>query len=136
MKTDQSSTSSNGSGIGCLIIFVLVVWFLFRPGVFTVQPFSLPPLSNFTESFTIIYLGRPKGIAFFESFDSLCLKEMGYVDNFCRASALIFFGENIYGGRIKQYPYNHWCYLLSISGVDYSDLKNASVKVKHCLWPE
>lgn len=107
------------SSSGCIITLIvvagifLVVWFLVRPGVFTVQPIGALP-----EGVTFIYHSRGPEMPFFSSPDGLCLEMQGSVSLLCRGAALAGVSE-LTDLIIIRLPYNHWAYLRSTGGREF-----------------
>ena len=126
MQTDYSGNTANESissdhkrRSGCLTTFVValiimvVVGFLVRPGVFTVQPIGSIP-----DGVTLIYHSRGPDMPFFASPDGLCLEMQGSVSLLCRGAALASATELV-DRAIIRLPYIHSAYLLSTGGLEF-----------------
>ena len=117
----QAATGQKKGPKGCLVAcFVVVVllaaaWFLFRPGVFTVQPIGALP-----EGVTFIYHSRNPEMPLFSSPDGLCLEMQGSVTLLCRGAALSA-GADLSDRIILRLPYSHWAYLRSTGGVEFEE---------------
>jgi hypothetical protein len=99
-----------------LIIFAIVMaalWFLLRPGVFTVQPIGALP-----EGITFIYHSRNAEMPFFSSPDGLCLQLQGSVNLLCRAVG-IGAVEELSDRILIKLPYSRWAYLRSTGGLEF-----------------
>ena len=99
--------------IGVLIVLVVVVLILVRPGVFTIQPIGAIP-----EGATIIYYGRSSELSFFSSPDSMCLELQGSVSLLCRGITLGAATE-LLERKIFQLSYSEWAYLRSTGGLTF-----------------
>ncbi len=66
-----------------LIVILAGIWFLVRPGVFTIQPIGALP-----EGITFIYHSRSPEMPFFASPDGMCLIIEGSVSLLCRLAGL------------------------------------------------
>jgi len=97
-----------------LLIVIVAVFILFRPGVFSIQPIGALP-----EGSTFIYYGRNPQMSFFSSPDKLCLDIQGFVNLLCRGSALAAVPDLLDRVVIKL-PYIHSAYLLSTGGSEFS----------------
>lgn len=95
------------------VIAFSLVWFLLRPGIFTVQPIGALP-----DGITIVYHSRSSEMPFFSSPDGLCLELQGSVSLLCRATALSAV-EEISDRIIIRLPYTHWAYLRSTGGKEF-----------------
>lgn len=95
------------------VIALLGIWFLVRPGVFTVQPIGAIP-----EGVTIIYHSRGPEMPVFSSPDGLCLQMQGSVSLLCRGAALAG-GEQLLDREILRLPYSHSAYLRSTGGMEF-----------------
>jgi hypothetical protein len=93
------------------LIIILAIWFLFKPGVFTIQPIGALP-----EGITIIYHSRNPQMPFFSSPDGLCLEIQGSVSLLCRAMTISAV-EELSDRILLRLPYSHWAYLRSTDGV-------------------
>ncbi|HMT20139.1 MAG TPA: hypothetical protein PKE20_02650 [Promineifilum sp.] len=108
-----------GETRGCLIaplallILLAVVWFLVRPGVFTVQPIGAIP-----GGVTIIYHSRGPQMPLFSSPDGICLEIQGSVTLFCRMAAFAAV-EEITDRIIVRLPYIEMAYLISTGGSSF-----------------
>jgi hypothetical protein len=117
-SSDTSTTPKRGSR-GCLVALALIIlglvilWYLVRPGVFTIQPIGALP-----EGITLIYHSRNPEMPVFSSPDSLCLEMQGSVSLFCRAAALSAAGD-LADRAIIRFPYSHWAYLRSTGGLEF-----------------
>lgn len=105
-------------GKGLLIFLLLLIaigmlWFMIRPGVFTIQPIGALP-----DGITIIYHSRNPQMSFFSSPDGLCLQMQGSVSLLCRAAALSSV-EELSDRIIIRLPYSHWAYLRSTGGLEF-----------------
>lgn len=104
---------------GCLVAFIIAlvaicaVWFLMRPGVFTIQPIGAIP-----EGITVIYHSRNPQMPFFSSPDGLCLEIQGSVSLMCRMAAMGAV-EEIADRIIIRLPYIDIAYLLSTGGATF-----------------
>lgn len=96
-----------------IIIILGLVWFLVRPGVFTIQPIGALP-----DGVTIIYHSRSSEMPFFSSPDGLCLQTQGSVSLLCRGAALSA-AADLTERIILKLPYSHWAYLRSTGGMDF-----------------
>ena len=96
-----------------LIVALVGVWFLIRPGVFTIQPIGALP-----EGVTFLYHSRNPSMPFFSSPDGLCLKMQGSVSLLCRATAISSAVE-LTDRIIIRLPYSHWAYLRSTGGREF-----------------
>ncbi len=96
--------------IGVLIVLVIVVFILIRPGVFTIQPIGAIP-----EGATIIYHSRSSELSSFSSPDSMCLELQGGVSLLCRGIALGA-ATDLLERKITQLPSSEWAYLQSTGG--------------------
>jgi hypothetical protein len=117
-KTDVSTTpkrskAGGAAGLALALIIAIAVWFLVRPGVFTVQPIGALP-----EGVTFIYHSRNPEMPFFSSPDSLCLKTQGSVSLLCRAAALSATSE-LTDRILIRLPYSRWAYLQSTGGLEF-----------------
>jgi hypothetical protein len=99
--------------IWIVIAGLVIVWFIIRPGVFTVQPIGALP-----EGVTIVYHSRNPDMPFFSSPDGLCLQMQGGVSLLCRMTALGAAGD-LTDRIILRLPYSHWAYLRSTGGLEF-----------------
>jgi len=110
---------TKGKTRGCLIAFVVAlllmagIWFLVRPGVFTIQPIGALP-----EGITVVYHSRGPEMPFFSSPDGLCLEIQGGVSLMCRMVAMGAVDE-IADRIIVRLPYSDFAYLLSTGGARF-----------------
>lgn len=96
-----------------IVIVLGVIWFVLRPGVFTIQPIKAIP-----DGVTIIYHSRNSEMPFFSSPDGMCLQAQGTVTLLCRGVAMG--GAAALTERILlKLPYNHWAYLQSTGGLEF-----------------
>jgi hypothetical protein len=95
------------------IIVTAALWWIVRPGVFTVQP-----IGAFPDGATVVYHSRGPDMPVFASPDSLCLKMQGSVSLLCRGIA---FGAitPLTDRIIIRLPYIHAAYLLSTGGQEF-----------------
>lgn len=116
-QIDEEPKKKSSTGwiivVVALVLLIAAVWFLVRPGVFTVQPIGALP-----EGVTFIYHSRGSEIPFFASPDGLCLKMQGSVSLLCRGAALAGTTE-LMDRIIIRLPYNHWAYLSSTGGKEF-----------------
>ena len=96
-----------------LIGLLLAIWFLLRPGVFTVQPIGAIP-----DGVTFIYHSRGLELPLFSSPDGLCLQMQGSVNLLCRGAALAGVVE-LTDRILVRLPYSHWAYLQSTGGLEF-----------------
>jgi hypothetical protein len=95
------------------LISVAALWWIVRPGIFTVQLIGALP-----DGATIVYHSRGLEMPLFASPDSLCLKMQSSVSLLCRATALA--GVTPLTERIMvRLPYIHAAYLLSTGGQEF-----------------
>ncbi len=119
MENNQVPTPPKKGRAGCaaapalVLVTVIAVWFLVRPGVFTVQPIGALP-----EGVTFIYHSRNPEMPLFSSPDSLCLKTQGSVSLLCRATALSATSE-LTDRILIRLPYSRWAYLQSTGGLEF-----------------
>lgn len=115
----DDQVKSSGKKRGCLVsliaVFILsaAVWFLVRPGVFTVQPIGAIP-----EGVTIIYYSRGPRMPLFSSPDGMCLEIQRSVTLLCRMAAFSAV-EEIADRIVVRLPYNDMAYLISTSGARF-----------------
>ena len=96
-----------------IIVILGLIWFLVRPGVFTIQPIGAIP-----EGVTFIYHSRNPNMPFFSSPDGMCLQAQGSVSLLCRASAMSAANE-LTDRMLLKLPYIHWTYLRSTGGSEF-----------------
>lgn len=108
----QTRSRKRGCLIALLITLVIIagIWFIARPGVFTVQPIGAIP-----DGITVIYHSRGPQMPFFASPDGLCLEIQGYVSLLCRMATFSAV-EEITDRIIVRLPYIDFAYLLSTDG--------------------
>lgn len=98
-----------------IVLLLVVLWILVKPGVFTIQPIGALP-----EGITFIYHSRGPDLPFFSSPDSLCLETQGSVSLLCRAGAIGAASE-LSDRIIIRLPYSHWAYLRSTGGYEFEN---------------
>jgi hypothetical protein len=114
METEVAQKSQKGLySIIAIIGLLVLVWFLVRPGVFTIQPIGALP-----EGVTLIYHSRGPEMPFFSSPDGLCLKMQGSVSLLCRGAAMAGAAE-LTDRIILKLPYIHQAYLVSTGGMEF-----------------
>jgi hypothetical protein len=113
-QTNTEEHQKKNYGIA-IAIGLLVLWVIFRPGVFTIRPNSTLP-----EGITIVYTTRSPGIPFFASPEGLCLVIEGEVTSNCRATALAA-AKDLDDRTIFKLPYNQWAYLQSTGGLEFDE---------------
>jgi hypothetical protein len=99
--------------LSLFVILVAALWWIVRPGVFTIQPIGAIP-----EGVTFIYHSRSPDMPFFGSPDGLCLKLQGSVSLLCRATTgpgILQLTDRI----IVKLPYSRTAYLLSTGGQEF-----------------
>ena len=113
--TATGGRSRRGCWLTLTIAFLalVAVWFLVRPGVFTIQPIGALP-----EGITFIYHSRGPEMPFFSSPDGLCLEMQGSVSLLCRGVALSAAGD-LTDRILVRLPYSHWAYLRSTGGREF-----------------
>jgi len=98
-----------------IVVIILMISLLVRPGVFTIQPIGVLP-----EGVTFIYHSRNHEMPFFSSPDGLCLQMDGKVSLLCRGIALSS-SIDLIDRTIIKLPYIHWAYLRSTSGLEFDN---------------
>lgn len=98
-----------------ILIIFFAIWFLVKPGVFTIQPIGALP-----EGITIVYHSRNPEMPFFSSPDGLCLQIQGSVSLLCRAMSMAAV-EELSDRIILRLPYSHWSYLRSTGGAEFEN---------------
>lgn len=98
-----------------VLIIILIIWILVKPGVFTIQPIGALP-----DGITIIYHSRNSEMPFFSSPDGLCLQIQGSVSLLCRAVSLSAL-EELSDRILLRLPYSHWAYLRSTGGLEFEN---------------
>jgi len=109
---DRKVRSKSKLFLGVIVLLILVFW-IARPGVFTIQPIGALP-----EGITFIYHSRNPEMPFFSSPDGLCLMMQGSVTLLCRGVALSSV-EELSDRIILRLPYNHWAYMQSTGGLEF-----------------
>jgi hypothetical protein len=97
------------------LVLLAALWFLLRPGVFTIQPIGALP-----EGVTFIYHSRGPQMSFFSSPDGLCLEMQGSVSLLCRGTTLSA-ASNLTDRILVRLPYSHWAYLQSTGGMEFEE---------------
>lgn len=97
-----------------ILIIFFAIWFLVKPGVFTIQPIGALP-----EGITIVYHSRNPEMPFFSSPDGLCLQIQGSVSLLCRAMSMAAV-EELSDRILLRLPYSHWAYLRSTGGAEFN----------------
>ncbi len=96
-----------------LVVIVLIAIIpLLRPGVYTVQPVDPVP-----DGVTIVYILRPASEPIFTSLNPECVYSPTSVSLICNAMVRSKF-EELSGKIILHLPYNHWAYLKGSDGVE------------------
>lgn len=108
----KAKTKTKGCLIApfALLILLAAIWFLVRPGVFTVQPIGALP-----DGITVIYHSRGPQMPLFSSPDGMCLQIQGSVTLFCRMASFAAV-EEITDRIIMRLPYIDMAYLISTGG--------------------
>lgn len=102
--------------IWILCIFLVIVGILLSTlGIFVVQPIGAVP-----EGATIIYFRLGLDLPFISSADGFLLKTTGSVSLLGRGVVLGKIGELISDRKIISLPYNHFLYLISTGGLEFS----------------
>lgn len=96
-----------------IIILVMMLWVIVRPGVFTIQPIGAIP-----DGITFVYHSRNPEMPFFSSPDGICLEIQGGVSLLCRGTVLAA-SKDLTDRIILRLPYIHWAYLLSTGGREF-----------------
>lgn len=113
-RQNLNQTTKKNWRIGVLLLVVVLIAIipLLRPGVYTIQPVDAMP-----EGVTIIYLFRPTGEPFFTSLHPECYYSPTSVSLICNAMVRTKF-EELSGKILWRLPYNHWAYLKGSDGVE------------------
>ena len=95
-----------------VILVIVALLFLLRPGVYTFQP-----VDGIPEGMTIVYIFRDTGEPFFNSLHPECVYSPTSVSLICNAMVRSTF-QNLSGKIILRLPYNHWAYLKGSNGIE------------------
>ena len=116
LKTNKNNnlTPRNNWGLRILLVIIILIAIipLLRPGVYTIQP--VDPLPDGT---TIIYLFRPAGEPFFTSLHPDCVYSPTSVSLICNAMVRTKL-DDLSGKILWRLPYNHWAYLKGSEGIE------------------
>ena len=94
------------------IVVLIVIIFLLRPGVYTIQP--VDPIPDGT---TIIYILRDADTPFYSSLHSDCYYSPTSVSLICNAMVKSVF-DDLSGRILLRLPYNHQAYLKGSGGIE------------------
>ncbi|MGB2895974.1 MAG: hypothetical protein WBB65_07420 [Anaerolineales bacterium] len=115
-QAGENKSNAKRNRLFVIVVLVLVVlWILVKPGVFTIQPIGALP-----EGITFIYHSRNPEMPFFSSPDGLCLDMQGSVTLLCRAAALSAL-EDLSDRIILRLSYSQWAYLRSTGGMEFGN---------------
>lgn len=114
----DSEIKSRKSLVGLLIliailVIIVFVWIIIRPGVFTIQPIGALP-----DGITFVYHSRNPEMPFFSSPDGICLSIEGGVSLLCRG-AVLSVSSDLVDRILIRLPYSRWAYLKSTNGLEF-----------------